>query len=203
MRKYKVIQEVCGGRNRVVEGNIEECELEFYIRKYIRLDYLVQWYEYKHDVDLKYDNLTMIDLDNFIHELRDTLVEAEHDTMAYLSAGLFIRSYEQNVRLFVSLFDYGELAPICARPDGEHKLIILDNGVVHSDTTDKPIGTINYDVSVDDFDFSSFKFCCEVVIDAAKYLNCLSKDMSLADMIIENFNGKTPFDIEFAEKEKQ
>ncbi|MBP5774028.1 MAG: hypothetical protein J6W35_08250 [Eubacterium sp.] len=164
---------------------------------------MVQWYEYKHDVDLKYSNLTMIDLDNFVHELRDSLVEAECNIMVYLSANLFITSYEQNVRLFVSLFDYGKLAPVCAKPDGEHKLIILDNGVVHSDTTDKPIGTINYDVGVDDFDFSSFKFCCEVVIDTAKYLNCLASATSLADMILKFFNGKTPFDIEFAEKEKQ
>lgn len=203
MRKYKIIQEVSGGENRVVEGNIEECELESYIRKYIRLDYLVQWYEYKYDVDLKYDNLTMIDLDNFTRELRDSLVGARHNTMVYLSANLFITSYEQNVRLFVSLFDYGKPEPVCAKPDGEHKLIILDNGVVHSDTTDKPVGTINYDVSVDDFDFNSFKFCGEVVIDTAKYLNCLASGTSLADMVLKFFNGKTPFDIEFAEKEKQ
>lgn len=203
MRKYKIIQEVSGGENRVVEGNIEECELESYIHKYIRLDYLVQWYEYKYNVDLKYSNLTMADLDNFIHELRDSLVEVERNTMAYLSANLFITSYEQNVRLFVSLFDYGKLEPVCARPDGEHKLIILDNGVVHSDMTDKPVGTITYSVNVDDYDFNSFKFCCEVVISTAKYVNSLSKDVSLADMILEHFNGETPFDIEFAEKEKQ
>ena len=123
--------------------------------------------------------------------------------MVYLSANLFITSYEQNVRLFVSLFDYGKPEPVCAKPDGEHKLIILDNGVVHSDTTDKPVGTINYDVSVDDFDFNSFKFCGEVVIDTAKYLNCLASGTSLADMVLKFFNGKTPFDIEFAEKEKQ
>lgn len=201
IRKYKIIQEVSGGENRVVEGNIEECELESYIRKYIRLNYLLDWYEHKYDVELDYDNVTMTSLDNFIHELKDSLVN--WDTQVYLSDRLFIKGYEQNTRLFISLFDYGELAPVCARPDGEHKLVILDNGVVHSDTTEKPVGTINYEVSVDDSDFSSFRFCCEVVIDTAKYLNCLSKDISLTDMIIENFNGKTPFDIEFAEKEKQ
>ena len=201
MKKYKVIKEIDGKEVRIVESNIEECELESYIRKYIRLNYLVDWYEHKYDVDLDYDNVTMTSLDNFIHELRDSLVEG--DTQVYLADNLFIKSYEQNTRLFISLFDYGELAPVCARPDGEHKLVILDNGVVHSDTTEKPVGTINYEVSVDDSDFSSFRFCCEVVIDTAKYLNCLSKDISLTDMIIENFNGKTPFDIEFAEKEKQ
>lgn len=201
MKKYKIIQEIGGQENRVVEGNIEECELESYIRKYIRLDYLVKWYECKYDVDLKYGNLTITDLDNFIHEFQDSLVKC--DSMAYLSANLFIKSYEQNIRLFISLFDYGELAPVCAKPDGEHKLIILDNGVVHSDTTDKPIGTINYNVSVDDFDFGSFRFCGEVVIDTFKYLSCLSHEISLADMILSFFNGKAPFDIEFAEKEKQ
>lgn len=201
MRKYKIIQEIGSKENRVVEGNIEECELESYIRKYIRLDYLVQWYECKYDVDLKYGNLTITDLDNFIHEFRDSLVKC--DSMAYLSANLFITSYEQNIRLFISLFDYGELAPVCAKPDGEHKLIILDNGVVHSDTTDKPVGTINYNVSVDDSDFNSFRFFGEVVIDTFKYLSCLSHEISLADMILSFFNGKAPFDIEFAEKEKQ
>ena len=133
MKKYKIIKETGGKENRVVEGNIEECELESYIRKYIRLDYLVNWYERKYDIDLEYNNLTMTDLDNFIHELRDTLVEL--DTQVYLGDSLFLKGYEQNVRLFISLFDYGELAPVCARPDGEHKLIILDNGVVHSDVT--------------------------------------------------------------------
>lgn len=201
MKKYKIIKETGGKENRVVEGNIEECELESYIRKYIRLDYLVNWYERKYDIDLEYNNLTMTDLDNFIHELRDTLVEL--DTQVYLGDSLFLKGYEQNVRLFISLFDYGELAPVCARPDGEHKLIILDNGVVHSDVTEKPVGTIAYSVGVDDYDFSSFKFCCEVVIDTGKYLSCLSHDISLADMILKFFNGKTPFDIEFAEKEKQ
>ena len=201
MKKYKIIKETGGKENRVVEGNIEECELESYIRKYIRLDYLVNWYERKYDIDLEYNNLTMTDLDNFIHELRDTLVEL--DTQVYLGDSLFLKGYEQNVRLFISLFDYGELAPVCARPDGEHKLIILDNGVVHSDTTEKPVGTINYNITVDDSDFSSFRFCGEVVIDTGKYLSCLSHDISLADMILKFFNGKTPFDIEFAEKEKQ
>ena len=201
MKKYKIIKETGGKENRVVEGNIEECELESYIRKYIRLDYLVNWYERKYDIDLEYNNLTMTDLDNFIHELRDTLVEL--DTQVYLGDSLFLKGYEQNVRLFISLFDYGELAPVCARPDGEHKLIILDNGVVHSDVTEKAVGTIAYSVGVDDYDFSSFKFCCEVVIDTGKYLSCLSHDISLADMILKFFNGKTPFDIEFAEKEKQ
>ena len=184
-----------------MEGNIEECELESYIRKYIRLDYLVNWYERKYDIDLEYSNLTMTDLDNFIHELRDTLVEL--DTQVYLGDSLFLKGYEQNVRLFISLFDYGELAPVCARPNGEHKLIILDNGVVHSDVTEKPVGTIAYSVGVDDYDFGSFKFCCEVVIDTAQYLSYLENEVSLANMILKKFNGNTPFDIEFAEKEKQ
>lgn len=201
MKKYKIIQEIRGGENRVVEGNIEECELESYIRKYIRLNYLVDWYEHKYDVELDYDNITMTSLDNFICELRDSLIE--WDTQVYLGDRLFIKGYEQNTRLFISLLDYGELSPVCARPDGEHKLIILDNGVVHSDTTEKPVGTVNYEVSVDDSNFNSFRFCGEVVIDTAKYLNCLANETSLADMILKFFNGKAPFDIEFAEKEKQ
>lgn len=201
MKKYKIIQEIGGKENRVVEGNIEECELESYIRKYIRIDYLVNWYERKYDIDLEYSNLTMVDLDNFTHELRDTMIEL--DTQVYLGDSLFLKGYEQNVRLFISLFDYGELAPVCARPDGEHKLIILDNGVVHSNTTEKPVGTITYSVGVDDYDFNSFKFCCEVVIDTAQYLSYLENEVSLANMILKKFNGKTPFDIEFAEIKKQ
>ena len=201
MKKYKIIKEVGGKENRIIESNIEECELESYIRKYIRLDYLVNWYERKYDIDLEYSNLTMTDLDNFIHELRDTLVEL--DTQVYLGDSLFLKGYEQNVRLFISLFDYGELAPVCARPDGEHKLIILDNGVVHSDVTEKPVGTIAYSVGVDDYDFGSFKFCCEVVIDTAQYLSYLENEVSLANMILKKFNGNTPFDIEFAEIKKQ
>ena len=201
MKKYKIIKEVGGKENRIIESNIEECELESYIRKYIRLDYLVNWYERKYDIDLEYSNLTMTDLDNFIHELRDTLVEL--DTQVYLGDSLFLKGYEQNVRLFISLFDYSELAPVCARPDGEHKLIILDNGVVHSDVTEKPVGTIAYSVGVDDYDFGSFKFCCEVVIDTAQYLSYLENEVSLANMILKKFNGNTPFDIEFAEIKKQ
>lgn len=201
MRKYKIVRKINGKETRVIESNIEESELESYIRKYIGLNYLIDWYEHEHDVDLDYDNITIIDLDNYIHDLRDSIVVL--DIQVHLGDNLFLKSYEQNIRLFISLFDYGEPAPICARPDGEHKLIILDNGVVHSDTTEKPVGTVNYDVSVCDFDFNSFRFCCEVVISAAEYLNSLSKDVSLADMILEHFNGKTPFDIEFAEKEKQ
>lgn len=199
MKKYKIIQ---GGKeNHIVEGNIEECELESYIRKYIRLDYLVNWYERRYDIDLEYNNLTMTDLDNFIHELRDAMVE--WDIHVSLDDSLYIKGYEQNIRLFISVFDYGELAPVCARPDGEHKLIILDNGVVHSDTTEKPVGTINYSVSVDDYDFGSFKFCCEVVISTTDYLSYLENEVSLANMILKKFNGKTPFDIEFAEIKKQ
>lgn len=201
MKKYKIIQETSGKENRIVEGNIEECELESYIRKYIRLDYLVNWYERRYDIDLEYNNLTMTDLDNFIHELRDAMVE--WDIHVSLDDNLYIKGYEQNIRLFISVFDYGELAPVCARPDGEHKLIILDNGVVHSDTTEKPVGTINYSVNVDDYDFGSFKFCCEVVISTADYLSYLANEVSLANMILEHFNGKTPFDIEFAEIKKQ
>lgn len=205
MKKYKVFKEISEKENRIIERNIEECELESYIRKYLQLEYFEEWYKRKYDVDLEYSSLTIADLEdnisNYVHELYENMIG--RDIQVYLGNNLFIKSYEQNVRLFISLFDYGKPEPVCARPNGEHKLIILDNGVVHSGTTDKPIGTINYDVSVDDFDFSSFRFCCEVVIDTAKYLNSLSKDVSLADMIIENFNGKTPFDIEFAEKEKQ
>lgn len=205
MRKYKVIKEIDGKEARIVESNIEECELEAYIRKYLLLEYFENWYKHKYGVAIEYNTLSIEDLEdninNYIHELRKNMVE--WDIQLYLGNNLFIKSYEQNVRLFVSLFDYGELAPVCAKPDGEHKLIILDNGVVHSDTTDKPMGTINYDVDVDDFDFSSFKFCCEVVISTAKYLNCLASGTSLADMVLKFFNGKTPFDIEFAEKEKQ
>lgn len=200
MKKYKIIQET-SGKDRIVEGNIEECELESYIRKYIRLDYLVNWYERRYDIDLEYNSLTMTDLDNFIHELRDAMVE--WDIHVSLDDSLYIKGYEQNIRLFISVFDYGELAPVCARPDGEHKLIILDNGVVHSDTTEKPVGTINYSVSVDDYDFGSFKFCCEVVISTADYLSYLENEVSLANMILKKFNGKTPFDIEFAEIKKQ
>ena len=162
--------------------------------------------EYNYDViPLTHPGLTIEDLEDninkYIQALLDNIIVA--DVMVHLGNNLFVQSYEQNIRLFVSLFDYGDLAPVCARPDGEHKLIILDNGVVHSYTTDKPVGTINYDVSVYDFDFSSFRFCCEVVISYSEYLSSLSKGVSLADMIIENFNGKAPFDIEFAEKEKQ
>ena len=127
----------------------------------------------------------------------------EWDIQLYLGNSLFLKGYEQNVRLFISLFDYGEPAPVCARPDGEHKLIILDNGVVHSDTTEKPVGTITYSVNVDDYDFNSFRFCCEVVISTAEYLSYLENEVSLANMVLKKFNGKTPFDIEFAEKEKQ
>lgn len=201
MKKYKVIKEVGGKENRIIESNIEECELESYIRKYLQLDDLVNWYERKHDIDVEYNKLTIADLDYFIQELRDTMVE--RDTQFYLGDSLFLKGYEQNVRLFISVFDYGEPIPVCARPDGEHKLIILDNGVVHSDTTEKPVGTITYSVGVDDYDFGSFRFCCEVVISAAEYLSYLENEVSLADMILEKFNGKTPFDIEFAEKEKQ
>lgn len=201
MKKYKIIKEVGGKENRIIESNIEECELESYIHKYIHLDDLVNWYERKHDIDVEYNKLTMVDLDYFIQELRDTMVE--RDTQFYLGDSLFLKGYEQNVRLFISVFDYGEPIPVCARPDGEHKLIILDNGVVHSDTTEKPVGTITYSVGVDDYDFGSFRFCCEVVISAAEYLSYLENEVSLADMILEKFNGKTPFDIEFAEKEKQ
>lgn len=201
MKKYKVVKEINGKETRVIESNIEECELESYIRKYLQFQYLIDWYEHEHDIELSFDNLTIADLDDYVHELRNNIVE--WDIQVRIGDNLFIKSYEQNVRLFISLFDYGELAPICARPDGEHKLIILDNGVVHSNMTDKPVGTINYNVGVDDYDFNSFKFCCEVVISTAKYLDSLGKDISLADMILEHFNGKTPFDIEFAEKEKQ
>lgn len=205
MRKYKVIKEIDGKEARIVESNIEECELESYIRKYLLLEFFENWYKHKYGVTIEYNSLSIEDLEdninNYIHELRENMVE--WDIQLYLGNNLFIKSYEQNVRLFVSLFDYGKPEPVCARPDGEHKLIILDNGVVHSDTTEKPVGTVNYDVSVCDFDFNSFRFCCEVVISAAEYLNSLSKDVSLADMILEHFNGKTPFDIEFAEKEKQ
>lgn len=205
MKKYKVIKEIDGKEARIVESNIEECELESYIRKYLLLEFFENWYKHKYGVTIEYNSLSIEDLEdninNYIHELRENMVE--WDIQLYLGNNLFIKSYEQNVRLFISLFDYGELTPVCARPDGEHKLIILDNGVVHSSTTDEPIGTINYDVSVDDFDFSSFRFCCEVVIDTVKYLNCLASEISLADMVLKFFNGKAPFDIEFAEKEKQ
>lgn len=205
MKKYKVIKEIDGKEARIVESNIEECELESYIRKYLLLEYFENWYKHKYGATIEYNSLSIEDLEdninNYIHELRANMVE--WDIQLHLGNNLFIKSYEQNVRLFISLFDYGELAPVCAKPDGEHKLIILDNGVVHSGTTDKPVGTINYNVSVDDFDFGSFKFCCEVVIDTAKYLNCLASGTSLADMVLKFFNGKTPFDIEFAEKEKQ
>lgn len=205
MKKYKVIKEIDGKEARIVESNIEECELESYIRKYLLLEYFENWYKHKYGVTIEYNSLSIEDLEdninNYVHELRENMVE--WDIQLHLGNNLFIKSYEQNVRLFVSLFDYGKPEPVCARPNGEHKLIILDNGVVHSDTTDKPVGTINYDVSVDDFDFSSFKFCGEVVIDTAKYLNCLASGTSLTDMVLKFFNGKTPFDIEFAEKEKQ
>lgn len=205
MKKYKVFEEIGDGKNHIIERNIEECELESYIRKYIQLEYFEKWYKHKYDVDLEYGSLSVADLEdninNYVHELCENMVE--NDIVLYLGNGLFMKSYEQNVRLFISLFDYGELVPVCARPDGEHKLIILDNGVVHNDITDKPVGTIDYNVGVEDFDFSNFKFCCEVVIDTANYLNYLSNDISLADMILKHFNGKTPFDIEFAEKEKQ
>lgn len=204
MKKYKVFREVDGKENCTIESNIVECELESYIRKYIQFEYFENWYKHKYDVDLEYGSLSVADLEdninNYVHELCEMV---ENDILLYLGNSLFIKSYEQNVRLFISLFDYGELAPVCARPDGEHKLIILDNGVVHSNMTDKPVGTVNYSVSVDDSDFSSFRFCGEVVISIAKYLNSLGKDTSLADIILNNFNGKTPFDIEFAEKEKQ
>ncbi len=205
MKKYKVFKEISEKENCIIERNIEECELESYIRKYIQLKNFEEWYKRKYDVGLEYSSLTIADLEdninNYVHELYENMIG--RDIQVYLGNNLFIKSYEQNVRLFISLFDYGELAPVCARPDGEHKLVILDNGVVHSDTTEKPVGTITYGVNVDDYDFNSFKFCCEVVIDTAEYLDSLSKDMSLADMILKHFNGKAPFDIEFAEKEKQ
>lgn len=205
MRKYKVIKEIDGKEARIVESNIEECELESYIRKYLLLEFFENWYKHKYGVTIEYNSLSIEDLEdninNYIHELRENMVE--WDIQLYLGNNLFIKSYEQNVRLFVSLFDYGKPEPVCARPDGEHKLIILDNGVVHSDTTDKPVGTINYNVSVDDSDFNSFRFCGEVVIDTFKYLSCIAHDISLADMILSFFNSKAPFDIEFAEKEKQ
>lgn len=209
MKKYKVIKEIGGKEARIVESNIEECELESYIRKYLQFDCFADWYKlergYEDGVAVEDSGLTIEDLEDYINKYIRILWESlvEKSIWIYLGDDLFIKSYEQNVRLFISLFDYGELAPVCARPDGEHKLIILDNGVVHSDTTEKPVGTINYDVSVDDFDFSSFRFCGEVVIDTAKYLNCLASGTSLADMALKFFNGKTPFDIEFAEKEKQ
>jgi hypothetical protein len=205
LKKYKVIKEIGGKESRIIESNIEECELESYIRKYLQLEHLVDWYERKYDTELEYNSLTIADLEdninNYVHELCENMIE--WDIQLYLGNSLFLKGYEQNVRLFISALDHGELVPVCARPDGEHKLIILDNGVVHSDTTDKPVGTITYSVGVDDYDFGSFRFCCEVVISTAKYLNSLGKDISLADMILEHFNGKTPFDIEFAEKEKQ
>lgn len=205
MKKYKVFEEIAERKNHIIERNIEECELESYIRKYIQLEYFEKWYKHKYDVDLEYSSLSVADLEdninNYIHELCENMVE--NDIVLYLGNGLFMKSYEQNVRLFISLFDYGELVPVCARPDGEHKLIILDSGVVHSDTTEKPVGTINYNITVDDSDFSSFRFCGEVVIDTFKYLSCLASEISLADMILNFFNGKTPFDIEFAEIKKQ
>lgn len=205
MKKYKVIKEIGGKENRIIESNIEECELESYIRKYLQLEHLVDWYERKYDTELEYNSLTIADLEdninNYVHELVENMIE--WDIQLYLGNSLFLKGYEQNVRLFISALDYGELVPVCARPDGEHKLIILDNGVVHSDTTEKPVGTISYSVNVDDYDFGSFRFCCEVVIDTAQYLSCLSHEISLADMILKKFNGKTPFDIEFAEIKKQ
>lgn len=205
MKKYKVIKEIKGEETRIIESNIEECELESYIRKYIQLEHLVAWYERKYDVELEYNSLTIADLEdninNYVHELVGNMIE--WDIQLYLGNNLFLKGYEQNVRLFISLFDYGELASVCARPDGEHKLIILDNGVVHSDTTEKPVGTINYKVGVEDYDFGSFRFCGEVVISTAEYLSYLENEVSLANMILKKFNGKTPFDIEFAEKEKQ
>ena len=205
MKKYRIIRRA-NDKESVVENNIEESELESYIRKYLQFTCFNNWFEYNYDViPLTHPGLTIEDLEDninkYIQALLDNIIVA--DVMVHLGNNLFVQSYEQNIRLFVSLFDYGDLAPVCARPDGEHKLIILDNGVVHSYTTDKPVGTINYDVSVYDFDFSSFRFCCEVVISYSEYLSSLSKGVSLADMIIENFNGKAPFDIEFAEKEKQ
>lgn len=205
MRKHKIFREIGGKEPRIIESNIEECELESYIRKYLLLEYFENWYKHKYDVDLEYSSLSITDLEdninNYVHELVENVVE--NDIILYLGNSLYMKSYEQNIRLFISLFDYGALAPVCARPDGEHKLIILDNGVVHSDTTEKPVGTINYSVNVDDYDFGSFKFCCEVVISTADYLSYLENEVSLANMILKKFNGKTPFDIEFAEIKKQ
>lgn len=205
MKKYKVIKEIGGKENRIIESNIEECELESYIRKYLQLEFFEKWYKRKYDTELEYNSLTIVDLEdninNYVHELCENMVK--WDIQLYLGNSLFIKSYEQNVRLFISVLDYGELVPVCARPDGEHKLIILDDGVVHSDTTEKPVDTISYSVSVDDYDFSSFRFCCEVVISIAEYLGYLENEVSLANMILEKFNGKTPFDIEFAEIKKQ
>lgn len=203
MRKYKIIKKEVGSEEiRVIESNIEECELESYIRKYLQFEYFKSV-----NYVIRTENyiLTIEDLEEYINgyirKVKESIINS--GTQAYLGNNLFLRSYEQNVRLFISVLDYGELVPVCARPDGEHKLIILDNGVVHSDTTEKPVGTINYNITVDDSDFSSFRFCGEVVIDTFKYLSCLSHEISLADMILAYFNGKTPFDIEFAEKEKQ
>lgn len=203
MKKYKVIKKEVGSEEtRVIESNIEECELESYIRKYLQFEYFKSM---NYVVRTENDILTIEDLEEYINgyirKVKESIVNS--GTQAYLGNNLFLRSYEQNVRLFISVLDYGELVPVCARPDGEHKLIILDNGVVHSDTTEKPVGTINYNINVDDSDFSSFRFCGEVVIDTVKYLSCLACEISLADMILKFFNGKTPFDIEFAEKEKQ
>lgn len=204
MKKYKIVKTI-NDKESVIENNIEESELDSYIRKYLPFERLIDWYERKYGVDVEDNGLTIEEfednLNKYIREFRENIVD--WDIHAYLGNNLFIKSYEQNIRLFISLFDYGELAPVCARPDGEHKLIILDNGVVHSNMTDKPVGTINYNVSVYDFDFSSFRFCCEVVISLNEYLEGLTKDVSPADMILKNFNGKAPFDIEFAEKEKQ
>ena len=205
MTKYKIVK-ANKDKEIIIESNIEECELESYLRKYLQFSDFRDWYENHYGVVPEDAELTIEQLEdhisNYIEELRENIVDWSVD--AYLGNGFRVKSYEQNVRLFISLFDYGELSPVCAKPDGEHKLIILDNGVVHSDTTEKPVGTINYNVGVDDFSFNSFKFCGEVVISTNEYLDNLANDKkSLADMILEHFNGRTPFDIEFAEREKQ
>ena len=205
MRKYKIVRKTNDKETHIIESNIEECELESYIRKYLHFEYFRDWLNINHDIDFEDNSFTIEyledNLNKYIHELCNDIVPK--NTWCYLGDNLFVESYEQNIRLFISILDYGELVPVCARPDGEHKLIILDNGVVHSGTTEKPVGTINYNVSVDDSDFSNFRFCGEVVIDTYKYLGCLASEISLADMILSFFNKKAPFDIEFAEKEKQ
>jgi len=205
MIKYKIVKITNKNEELLIESNIDESELFNYVRKYLQFREFMDWYDNERDIPLEYDTLTIEDLEDNMNDCIQSLVNnaVVWDIEIYLGNHYFVKKYEQNVRVFVSLEDYGDLSPVCAKPDGEHKLIILDNAVVHSGVTEKPVGTVNYGVEVNDFSFDSFKFCGEVVISEAQYLNCLAKDKSLADIMLEHFNGKAPFDIEFAEKEEE